>query len=122
MITEDIGGRYFEVLVKKSFSGKIQFQHIIYYQMHELPHDARTLPSRGQLPFLKLLTLDGMPKIKRLKNKFNGNDKYHAFPFCPKLRELPSLPSKLKTLETYKIGWMTLNFCSNSDYIPLEII
>ncbi|KAH0449864.1 hypothetical protein IEQ34_020556 [Dendrobium chrysotoxum] len=41
---------------------------------------------------------------------------------CPKLRELPSLPSKLKSLETYKIGWMTLNFCSNSDYIPLEII
>ncbi|KAH0454687.1 hypothetical protein IEQ34_016611 [Dendrobium chrysotoxum] len=41
---------------------------------------------------------------------------------CPKLKELPSLPSKLKTLEIYKIGWTTLNFCSNSDYIPLEII
>ncbi|KAH0468989.1 hypothetical protein IEQ34_002221 [Dendrobium chrysotoxum] len=41
---------------------------------------------------------------------------------CPKLKELPSLSSKLKTLEIYKIGWTTLNFCSNSDYIPLEII
>ncbi|KAL0919593.1 hypothetical protein M5K25_011696 [Dendrobium thyrsiflorum] len=35
---EDIGGRYFDVLVKKSFFDKIQFQHITYYKMHDLLH------------------------------------------------------------------------------------
>ncbi|XP_020673619.1 putative disease resistance protein RGA4 [Dendrobium catenatum] len=39
---------------------------------------------------------------------------------CPKLKELPSLPSKLMRLEIYNIGWTTLNFCSNSNPIPLE--
>ncbi|KAH0463123.1 hypothetical protein IEQ34_007705 [Dendrobium chrysotoxum] len=37
---------------------------------------------------------------------------------CLKLKELPSLPSKLKWLEIYKIGWTTLNFGSNSNPIP----
>ncbi|KAL0912375.1 hypothetical protein M5K25_018341 [Dendrobium thyrsiflorum] len=40
---------------------------------------------------------------------------------CPKLKELPLLPPKLKSL---KIGIMrrkTWNFCSISIYIPLEI-
>ncbi|XP_028549015.1 putative disease resistance protein RGA4 [Dendrobium catenatum] len=119
-----------------------------------------TLPPFGQLPFLKSLKLDGMPKVKWLESKFNGNDKYHAFPLleelhitklealedwfeagvaaedgclfpclielvlrgCPMLKELPSLPSKLKTLEIQKIGWTTLNFCSNSNPIPLETL
>ncbi|KAL0928416.1 hypothetical protein M5K25_000297 [Dendrobium thyrsiflorum] len=117
-----------------------------------------TLPPFGQLPFLKILKLDDMPKVKWLESKFNGNDKYRAFPLlerldiyklealedwfeagvaaedgclfpclielkvrnCPKLKDLPSLPSKLKTLEIHKIGWTTLNFCSNSNPIPLE--
>ncbi|PKU60470.1 putative disease resistance protein RGA4 [Dendrobium catenatum] len=39
---------------------------------------------------------------------------------CPKLKELPSLPSKLKRLEIHEIGWTTFNFCSNSNPIPLE--
>ncbi|KAL0920594.1 hypothetical protein M5K25_009739 [Dendrobium thyrsiflorum] len=39
---------------------------------------------------------------------------------CPKLKELPSLPSKLKSLEIRSTGWKTLNFCSNSNPIPLE--
>ncbi|KAI0496760.1 hypothetical protein KFK09_023084 [Dendrobium nobile] len=40
---------------------------------------------------------------------------------CPKLKELPSLPSKLKSLEIYnKMGWTTLNFRSNSNPIPLQ--
>ncbi|KAH0450126.1 hypothetical protein IEQ34_020818 [Dendrobium chrysotoxum] len=38
-VVEDIGGSHFEVLIKKSFSGKIRFQHIMRYQMHELPHE-----------------------------------------------------------------------------------
>ncbi|KAH0454122.1 hypothetical protein IEQ34_016046 [Dendrobium chrysotoxum] len=114
----------------------------------------------GQLLFLKSLKLVWTQEIKWLKIKFNGNDKYHAFPLleelditklkalkdwfeagvvaedgglfpclielvlrdCLILKELPSLPHKLKTLEIYKIGWTTLNFSSNSDYIPLEII
>ncbi|KAH0463433.1 hypothetical protein IEQ34_008015 [Dendrobium chrysotoxum] len=117
-----------------------------------------TLPPFGQLPFLKSLKLSHMPKVKWLESKFNGNDKYHAFPLlevlyinglealedwfeagvaaedgclfpcliqlvledCPKLKELPSLPSKLKSLKIDKIGWTTSNFCSNSIPIPLE--
>ncbi|KAH0463612.1 hypothetical protein IEQ34_008194 [Dendrobium chrysotoxum] len=115
------------------------------------------LPPFGQLPFLKSLALSNM-KVKCLESKFNGNDKYRAFPLleelfiyklealedwleagvadedgclfpcliklelynCPKLKKLPSLPSKLKRLEINKIGWTTLNFCSNSNPIPLE--
>ncbi|KAI0514043.1 hypothetical protein KFK09_010077 [Dendrobium nobile] len=126
----------------------------------ELSHcmEWETLPPFGQLPFLKSLKLSHMPKVKWLESKFNGNDKYHAFPLlvvlyikglealedwfeagvaaedgclfpcliqlvledCLKLKELPSLPSKLKSLKIDKIGWTTLNFCSNSIPIPLE--
>ncbi|PKU79975.1 Putative disease resistance RPP13-like protein 1 [Dendrobium catenatum] len=39
-----------------------------------------TLPPFGQLPFLKSLKLFNMLKVKWLEGKFNGNDKYHAFP------------------------------------------
>ncbi|KAI0503719.1 hypothetical protein KFK09_014658 [Dendrobium nobile] len=117
-----------------------------------------TLPPFGQLPFLKILTLAEMPKVKCLESKFNGNDKYRAFPLlevlrikelkaledwfeagvaaedgclfpflielvlknCPKLKELPSLPPKLKRLCMNNTGWKTLNFCSNSNPIPLQ--
>ncbi|KAL0928351.1 hypothetical protein M5K25_000228 [Dendrobium thyrsiflorum] len=119
-----------------------------------------TLPPFGQLPFLKILKLEDMPKVKWLESKFNGNDKYRAFPLleelyirglkaledwfeagvaaedgclfpclielellnCPKLKELSSLPPKLKTLMIRQIGWTTLNFCSNSNPIPLETL
>ncbi|KAI0513958.1 hypothetical protein KFK09_009990 [Dendrobium nobile] len=40
--------------------------------------------------------------------------------YCAKLKELPSLPSKLKQLSIEGIGWTTLNFCSNSNPIPLQ--
>ncbi|KAL0920632.1 hypothetical protein M5K25_009780 [Dendrobium thyrsiflorum] len=117
-----------------------------------------TLPPFGKLRFLKSLKLKGMQKVKWLESKFNGNDKYDAFPllevlhisylyaledwfeagvaaedgclfpclieldlfYCPKLKELPSLPPKLKLLDIYRIGWKTMNFCSNSNPIPLE--
>ncbi|KAL0915928.1 hypothetical protein M5K25_013396 [Dendrobium thyrsiflorum] len=120
----------------------------------------KTLPPFGKLPFLKSLKLEEMPKVKWLESKFNGKDKYHAFPLleklyierlesledwfeagvaaedgclfpcliqlvienCPKLKELPSLPAKLKKLDIYKIWWKTLNFCSNSNPIPLETL
>ncbi|PKU76595.1 putative disease resistance protein RGA3 [Dendrobium catenatum] len=39
---------------------------------------------------------------------------------CPKLKELPSLPSKLKQLQIKSTGWKTLTFFSNSNPIPLE--
>ncbi|XP_020696360.2 disease resistance protein RGA2-like [Dendrobium catenatum] len=119
-----------------------------------------TLPPFGQLPFLKILILYSLPKVKCLESKFNGNDKYHAFPSllylliaslesledwfeegvaaedgclfpclielvlekCPKLKELPSLPPKLKNLYIDNMGWKTLNFCSNSNPIPLETL
>ncbi|KAH0463674.1 hypothetical protein IEQ34_008256 [Dendrobium chrysotoxum] len=122
--------------------------------------ECETLPPFGLLPFLKSLYLDNMPKVKWLESKFNGNDKYRAFPLlevlrierlkaledwfeagvaaedgclfpslieleiyhCRKLKELPSLPSKLKSLMIYKIGWKTLNFCSSSNPIPLETL
>ncbi|XP_028550829.1 putative disease resistance protein RGA4 [Dendrobium catenatum] len=41
---------------------------------------------------------------------------------CPKLKELPSLPSVLKSLRIESTGWTTLNFCSNSNPIPLETL
>ncbi|PKU62119.1 putative disease resistance protein RGA4 [Dendrobium catenatum] len=42
---------------------------------------------------------------------------------CPKLKELPSLPSKLKSFKiTDNIAWTTLKFCSNSNPIPLETL
>ncbi|KAH0463278.1 hypothetical protein IEQ34_007860 [Dendrobium chrysotoxum] len=41
---------------------------------------------------------------------------------CPKLKELPSLPSKLKSLKIRFTRWKTLNFCSNSNPIPLETL
>ncbi|KAI0496773.1 hypothetical protein KFK09_023097 [Dendrobium nobile] len=120
----------------------------------------QTLPPLGQLPSLKFLQLVDMPKVKWLESKFNGNDKYRAFPSLkvlyidhlealedwfeagvaaedgclfpcltelvlfdsPKLKELPSLPSKLKSLEIRRIGWTTMNFRSNSNPIPLETL
>ncbi|KAH0461880.1 hypothetical protein IEQ34_009455 [Dendrobium chrysotoxum] len=109
-----------------------------------------TLPPFGQLPFLKSMRLSNMLKVKWLESKVNGNDKYRAFPLlerdwfeagvaaedgclfpclielvlhgCPKLKELPSLPPKLKRLEIDGIGWTTLNFCSNSNPIPIETL
>ncbi|KAI0514053.1 hypothetical protein KFK09_010087 [Dendrobium nobile] len=41
---------------------------------------------------------------------------------CPMLKELPSLPSKLKSLKIRFMEWKTLNFCSNSNPIPLETL
>ncbi|KAI0529656.1 hypothetical protein KFK09_002210 [Dendrobium nobile] len=41
---------------------------------------------------------------------------------CPKLKELPSLPSKLKSLQIRSTAWTNLNFCSNSNPIPLETL
>ncbi|KAI0514091.1 hypothetical protein KFK09_010125 [Dendrobium nobile] len=117
-----------------------------------------TLPPFGRLPFLKILILYNLPKVKWLESKFNGNDKYRAFPLlevlhigglealedwfeagvaaedgclfpclinlvldrCPKLKELPSLPPKLKSLCIGMIGWRTLNIGCNSNPIPLE--
>ncbi|PKU60960.1 putative disease resistance protein RGA4 [Dendrobium catenatum] len=119
-----------------------------------------TLPPFGQLPFLKSLKLEEMPKVKYLQSKFNRNDKYHAFPslqvlhisylealedwfeagvaaedaclfpclielklfVCPKLKELPSLPPKLKSLKIHFTGWKTLNCCSISNSLPLETL
>ncbi|XP_028547398.1 putative disease resistance protein RGA3, partial [Dendrobium catenatum] len=116
------------------------------------------LENMNDVPFVKSLCLHNMPKVKWLESKFNGNEKYHAFPLlevlrisnlealedwfeagvaaedgcffrcliklylynCPQLQELPSLPSKLKRLAINKIGWTTLNFCSNSNPIPLQ--
>ncbi|KAH0463641.1 hypothetical protein IEQ34_008223 [Dendrobium chrysotoxum] len=41
---------------------------------------------------------------------------------CRKLKELPSLPSKLKILQIRYARWKTLNFCSISNSIPLELL
>ncbi|XP_028555005.1 uncharacterized protein LOC114580717 [Dendrobium catenatum] len=41
---------------------------------------------------------------------------------CPKLKEFPSLPSKLKSLKIRLTWWKTLNFCSNSNPVPLETL
>ncbi|KAH0463520.1 hypothetical protein IEQ34_008102 [Dendrobium chrysotoxum] len=120
----------------------------------------KTLPPFGQLPFLKSLKLFGVPAVKWLESKFNGNDRYHPFPSlvvlhinclmaledwfeagvaaedgslfpclielklrnCPKLKDLLSLPSKLKSLEIENIGCTNLNFGSFSNSIPLETV
>ncbi|KAL0918812.1 hypothetical protein M5K25_010851 [Dendrobium thyrsiflorum] len=42
--------------------------------------------------------------------------------YCPKLKELPSLPPKLKSLRIENTGWRTLKFYSNSNPIPLETL
>ncbi|XP_020699933.1 putative disease resistance protein RGA4, partial [Dendrobium catenatum] len=42
--------------------------------------ECETLPPFGRLPFLKSLRFFGLPKVKWLESKFNGNDKYDAFP------------------------------------------
>ncbi|KAH0469986.1 hypothetical protein IEQ34_001544 [Dendrobium chrysotoxum] len=42
--------------------------------------------------------------------------------YCPKLKELPSLPSELKSLRIENTGWTTLKFYSNSNPIPLETL
>ncbi|KAI0503614.1 hypothetical protein KFK09_014548 [Dendrobium nobile] len=119
-----------------------------------------TLPPFGQLPFLKILILHNLPKVKWLESKFNGNDKYRAFPLLevlhifglealedwfeagvaaedgclfpcltylslrssPKLKEFPSLPPKLKFFWMEGMGWRTLNFCRNSNPLPLETL
>ncbi|PKU61623.1 putative disease resistance protein RGA4 [Dendrobium catenatum] len=120
-----------------------------------------TLPPFGQLRFLKSLKLFGMPKVKWLESKFNGNDKYRAFPLlkelwigrlealedwfeagvaaedgclfpcltvlwlynCPKLKELPTLPSEVESLTIdNNMEWTTLNFRSNSNPIPLQTL
>ncbi|KAI0514117.1 hypothetical protein KFK09_010151 [Dendrobium nobile] len=44
-----------------------------------------TLPPFGQLPFLKSLKLNNMPKVKWLQSKYNGNDKYRTFPLLEDL-------------------------------------
>ncbi|XP_028552221.1 putative disease resistance protein RGA3 [Dendrobium catenatum] len=133
---------------------------IINLEEIELSHckELETLPPFGQLPFLKILKLESMPKVKWLESKFNGNDKYRAFPLleklyiyglealedwfeagvaaedgclfpclirlfligCPKLKEFPSLPPKLKYFLMENMGWRTLNFGSNSNPIPLQ--
>ncbi|KAL0920680.1 hypothetical protein M5K25_009839 [Dendrobium thyrsiflorum] len=41
---------------------------------------------------------------------------------CPQLKDLPYLPSELKSLEIENIGWMNLNFRSNSNSFPVEIL
>ncbi|KAH0459691.1 hypothetical protein IEQ34_012505 [Dendrobium chrysotoxum] len=38
-----------------------------------------------QLHFRKSLKLDGMPRVKWLESKFNGNNKHHAFPLLEAL-------------------------------------
>ncbi|KAH0457348.1 hypothetical protein IEQ34_012663 [Dendrobium chrysotoxum] len=45
----------------------------------------KTIPSSGQLPFLKSPKSDRMPKAKWLKNKFNGNDECRTFPLLEAL-------------------------------------
>ncbi|KAH0455052.1 hypothetical protein IEQ34_016976 [Dendrobium chrysotoxum] len=37
--SKDIGGRYFDVLVKKSLFDKTRHQYITYYRMHDLLHE-----------------------------------------------------------------------------------
>ncbi|KAH0451494.1 hypothetical protein IEQ34_018793 [Dendrobium chrysotoxum] len=69
-----------------------------------------TLPPFEQLPFLKSLKLDEMPRVKWLERV--AAEDGCLFPClielvlrgCPVLKELSSLPSKIKTLEIQKLG------------------
>ncbi|KAL0904386.1 hypothetical protein M5K25_026484 [Dendrobium thyrsiflorum] len=91
---EDIGGRYFDVLVKKSFFDKFEYNTewmkgvnlISNLEKIELGFccEWETLPPFGQLPFLKFLKLLFMPKVKCFQ--FFGNDKYRVFLMLEVLR------------------------------------
>ncbi|KAH0449120.1 hypothetical protein IEQ34_022920 [Dendrobium chrysotoxum] len=77
------------------------------------------LPPFGQLRFSKSLRLINMPQ-DWFEAEVAAKDGC-LFPClieldlsgCPRLKEFPSLPSKLKRLKIYEIEWTTLNFCSN---------
>ncbi|KAL0924552.1 hypothetical protein M5K25_005390 [Dendrobium thyrsiflorum] len=70
-------------------------------------------------PCLIQLNLSECPKLKELPS-LPSKLKSLQIDNCPKLKELPSLPSKIKSLQILMTGWKTLNFCSNSNPIPLE--
>ncbi|XP_020600081.1 LOW QUALITY PROTEIN: putative disease resistance protein At3g14460 [Phalaenopsis equestris] len=50
---EDIGGRYFDVFIRKSFFDEFQYRERIYYKMHDLLHDlARSISSEECFEFV----------------------------------------------------------------------
>ncbi|KAL0928305.1 hypothetical protein M5K25_000178 [Dendrobium thyrsiflorum] len=81
--------------------------------------ECEILPPFGQLPFLKSLILFGLPKVKWLESKFNGNDKYRAFPLLEVLKI-----TKLEALE----DWFEAGVAADQDgclfpcLIELELI
>ncbi|PKU72564.1 Putative disease resistance RPP13-like protein 1 [Dendrobium catenatum] len=79
--------------------------------------ECETLPPFGQLPFLKSMTLSNMPKVKWIESKFNGNDKYHAFPLLEVLRI-----KKLEALEDlFEAGVAAEDGCLLPCFIELEL-
>ncbi|KAH0449960.1 hypothetical protein IEQ34_020652 [Dendrobium chrysotoxum] len=97
---EDTGGKRMHGIGKiKSLQGLDGF-----YVKNEIGYKiGETFPPFGQLPFLKSLKFDRMLRMKWLESRSNGNDAYYSsieleLFKCPKLKELPALPPKLKTI------------------------
>ncbi|XP_020582219.1 putative disease resistance protein RGA3 [Phalaenopsis equestris] len=87
----DIGGKYFDVLVRKSFFDKFQYYKRIYYKMHDLLHDlAQSVSSDECFRFMgdDVLTFKIPKTIRHLYVKTENLDVLRMIKEAKKLRSL----------------------------------
>ena len=99
-------GRYWFQLVVDKYTG-IRFPHwmneLLLPNLTEIALDncrrCESLPSFGQLPFLKVLRIRGMDGVKCIDTAFNGKNVTSGFPSLKKLT-ITSMPN----LEEFLVG------------------